>query len=249
MKNYSEFEYNLLKIDEFHLKSNSRLRFWYEHIRLNALKDDGDIFEFGVYQGASLIAVALILRELGSSKTVFGFDSFSGFPSYSKFDDLKNFNNSFYFSDAFNDERRIFTKLKKQITNIDNLDPISIASSGDFSNTSLKMLMRKIEYFKLDNIKIIEGPFEKTVQDFIKKNNLKISSCNIDCDLHDGYELVLPFVYNLLSNDGYIHLDEYFSFKYPGAKIATDNFCKKMNITPKKNIVRQGEFDRWFITK
>ena len=249
MIKYPEFEYNLNGIDEFYEDTNSRLRFWYNHIRLNALKDDGDIFEFGVFRGASLIAAALILKELGSSKTIFGFDSFSGFPSYSKFDELDNFNNSIFFSDSFNEKLKAFVKLKKHITTLDNLNPASVASSGNFSNTSYELVAKKIDYFKLDNIKIINGSFDKTVPEFFKKNNVKISSCNIDCDLYDGYKVTLPFVYKFLSTDGYINLDEYFSCKYPGAKIATDEFCKIMNISPKKNIVREGEFERWYISK
>ena len=63
-----EYLLNLLGIESFHQKTNSRLRFWFNHIRKNALKKDGNIFEFGVYQGASLIAAALILKELGSKK-------------------------------------------------------------------------------------------------------------------------------------------------------------------------------------
>ena len=40
------FELNLLGIEDFHENSNSRLRFWFNHIRENALNNDGDIFEF-----------------------------------------------------------------------------------------------------------------------------------------------------------------------------------------------------------
>ena len=47
---YKEYEINLFGVDEFHEESNSRLRFWYEHIRQNP-ELEGDIFEFGVYRG------------------------------------------------------------------------------------------------------------------------------------------------------------------------------------------------------
>ena len=48
-KDFEEFELNLLEVEDFQKNSNSRLRFWFEHIRKNALNDDGDIFEFGVF--------------------------------------------------------------------------------------------------------------------------------------------------------------------------------------------------------
>ena len=86
-----EFISNLFGVEEFYPETNSRLRFWFNHIRDNALKDDGNIFEFGVFRGATLIAVALILRELGSKKKIYGFDSFEGFPGYSQYDGLENF--------------------------------------------------------------------------------------------------------------------------------------------------------------
>jgi len=36
--------------------------------------------EAGVFRGKSILATALLLKEIGSPKKVYGFDSFSGFP-------------------------------------------------------------------------------------------------------------------------------------------------------------------------
>ena len=131
----------------------------------------------------------------------------------------------------------------------DFLGYAEFSTSGDFSNQSYDYLKKKIEYFKLDNIRLIKGNFEKTVPNFFNSNKIKISSCNIDCDLYEGYKIILPYIYNNLSKGGYIFLDEYYSLKFPGAKIATDNFCKNFKIKPKRNLVRKGEFERWYITK
>ena len=247
--NYKEYELNLLGVNEFYNQTNSRLRFWYNHIKKNAHKKDGDIFEFGVYQGNSLISAALILKELNSKKKVFGFDTFKGFPSYSEFDDLKNFYNLKYFTKSFVKEYERFLKSKKIMTGLKKFTPKLIATSLNFNQTSFKSLKKKIDYLKLDNIEIIEGSFIKTVPDFFKSQKIKISSCNLDCDLYTGYKITLPYVYKNLSKGGYIHLDEYYSLKYPGAKIATDDFCKKLNLKVKKQISRKNEFQRWFLTK
>ena len=67
-KTYKEYELDLLGIEGPHKQSISSHRFWYEHVKKNALKNDGDIFEFGVYRGASLITAALILKERNSKK-------------------------------------------------------------------------------------------------------------------------------------------------------------------------------------
>jgi hypothetical protein len=246
-----EYLLNLSGIESLHQKTNSRLRFWFNHIRKNALKKDGDIFEFGVFQGASLIAAALILKELGSKKKVYGFDTFNGFPSYSHYDDLNNFykyQNTF-FDPNFVKKFEIFKKNKKILNNLKNLSIKSIGSSGNFEKTSLKLIKQKIKFFKLDNIKIIKGPFSRTLKKFFKDYNGKISSANLDCDLYEGYKICLPLIYKYLSKKGYINLDEYYSFKYPGAKIACDKFFKIKNIKPKKNKVRIGEFERWYFTK
>lgn len=246
-----EYLLNLSGIESFHPKTNSRLRFWFNHIRKNALKKDGNIFEFGVYQGASLIAAALILKELGSKKKIYGFDTFSGFPSYSHYDDLNNFYKyqNIFFDSNFIKKFNIFKKNKKFFTNQNSLNIKSIGSSGNFEKTSLKLIKQKIKFFKLDNIKIIKGPFSKTLKKFFKNYNGKISSANIDCDLYEGYKICLPLIYKYLSKKGYINLDEYYSFKYPGAKIACDKFFKTKNIKPKQNKVRNGEFERWYFTK
>ena len=89
-KDLDEFQLNLLNIEDYSENSKSRLRFWFKHIKDNALNDDGDVFEFGVFKGSSLIAAAMILKEMGSKKKIFGFDSFEGFPSFSEKDELEN---------------------------------------------------------------------------------------------------------------------------------------------------------------
>ena len=87
----ADFIFSALKIENHNKHSTSRLRFWFDHLKDNHQKIDGDIFEFGVFKGASLISIAILAKRLGSSKKIYGFDSFSGFPSYSEKDDLNKF--------------------------------------------------------------------------------------------------------------------------------------------------------------
>ena len=251
MTKFFEYEYNLFGLDDFDKDSKSRLRFWFEHIRNNALNDDGDIFEFGVFKGASLVAVALLLKEMKSSKKIYGFDSFEGFPTYSNFDDLQAFYSysEEYFDDDFIKQYENFKKVKALVTGNQDFDKVSIATSLDFSMTSRELVQQKIDYFELDNIELVQGSFEETVPNFFSQYQGNVSSCNIDCDLYDGYRVVLPYIYEQLSENGHVHLDEYFSFKYPGARIACDDFFKEKGITPRRHEVRSGEFERWYFTK
>ena len=249
--NKKEFFFNLLNIENSSEYSTSRLRFWFDHIRHNALNDDGDIFEFGIYQGASLISAALLLKEVGSKKTIYGFDSFTGFPGYSEYDELSCFHKYLgkYFDQEIIEDYELMKKIKSKYLNQNKIDKKNISTSFEFSETSREFINHRIELFELDNIKIIEGSFEETAPKFFSEFDGKISSVNIDCDLYDGYRITLPFIWDSLSQGGYVHLDEYYSLKFPGARIATIEFCKKMNITPKKNLSRPGEFERWYLSK
>lgn len=85
-----DWEFSVLGI--YNYKRPGKLDYLIKFIRENDAKFEGDIFEVGVFKGASLIALAMILKEIGSNKKVYGFDSFSGFPPiYHDKDDLSEF--------------------------------------------------------------------------------------------------------------------------------------------------------------
>ena len=129
---YKEYELDLLEVEADYKKNISHKRFWYDHIEKNALENDGDIFEFGVYRGSSLITAALILKKLNSKKKIYAFDSFSGFPKLSKFDDLKNFQNSNYFSKKTQIEQKKFQKLKKILSGKKKIKYQQYSNVGSF---------------------------------------------------------------------------------------------------------------------
>ncbi|WP_440672105.1 TylF/MycF/NovP-related O-methyltransferase [Candidatus Pelagibacter sp. HIMB1715] len=124
--NYKEYVYDLMGVEGPHKKIISPYRFWYKHIERNALKNNGDIIELGVYRGKSLITAALILKELNSKKTIFGFDTFEGLPKSSKFDELIQFQEKNYFSKKHINEVLNNIKLKKQLTKIKKFTPHNI---------------------------------------------------------------------------------------------------------------------------
>ena len=67
IENQDDFIFNSQGLENFNSES-TRLRFWFDHCRKNIHKIDGNIFEFGVFRGSSLISMALLLKKLGSSK-------------------------------------------------------------------------------------------------------------------------------------------------------------------------------------
>ena len=51
---------------------------YFDLIRKHDKKIEGDIAEFGVYNGKTLLATALFLKKINSKKKLYGFDSFEG---------------------------------------------------------------------------------------------------------------------------------------------------------------------------
>jgi O-methyltransferase len=71
----------------------------------------------------------------------------------------------------------------------------------------------------------------------------------MDCNLYEPHLHALNYSWKYLVKNGGIFLDDYFSLKYPGARIAINQFCKKHRIKIKfvKNI--PGDFKRYYIKK
>lgn len=252
-KKEKEFIYNSLEIENSGKISKSAYRFWFNDFRENHLKRAGDIYEFGVYRGGSLLAIALLSKRLGSKKHIWGFDSFEGFPRFSEQDNLNNFSEENGFGKEQIRDVHLLAKIRqtKHISK-ENLDSSlsKLGKAGLFKNTSYEFLKDKIEQLSLKNITLLKGDFKDTVKKHFSQKHRSIFSANIDCDLYEGYKLCLPIVFESLEIGGIINLDEYYSLKYPGAKIATDEFLiENSSASLIKGNTRIGEFPRYQITK
>lgn len=249
-----EFIYGILNIENHNENSSSSHRFLFDAIRKNHKILDGDIFEFGVYKGFSLISLGLLLKKIGSNKTVYGFDTFSGFPPGNAVqDELTNFEKfqDIYFEKELVEKSILSRKIKEDLTGI-NSSISNISTSLDFGDVQLEAIEKKINYLGLDNIKLVKGEFKDTIKDFFDDYNGEVFAANIDCDLYDGYMSCLPYLCKRLVKGGYIHLDEYYSLKFPGARIACIDFLdsyEENDLRLKKNQTPAEEFERWFITR
>tara|TARA_B100000963_G_C22620199_1_gene669545 strand:- start:1283 stop:2035 length:753 start_codon:yes stop_codon:yes gene_type:complete len=243
------WEYDIFGIDNFNL--DIKLSYYYNFIKQNINTISGDILEVGVFQGRSLLATALLLKKLKSNKKVYGFDSFSGFPPiFHEKDDFKNF--KYLFEKGKISEEQYLSHLKlleyKNLINKMNYTPKNISSSGSFENTSYEIVMKKAEILELDNIVLIKGDFSETMKEDKFLQN-KFMSVLIDCDIYSSYKISLPFAWERMSNGAFMYIDEYFSLKFPGAKIACDEFFSNTSQKPKIISNIQGEFERWGIFK
>lgn len=249
LKIINNSDFNLLEIENYN--SSLRLKNYFKFIKKNHNKIKGDIFEFGVFRGSSLLSTALLLKSLNSKKKVIGFDSFSGFPDYKK-QDSPSFFKKLYLKNQINREHynRIL-KYQKILTFINKKNkPNQISTSGNFSNTSLQLLKKKLKFLNLSNVILVKGDFKETIKRFKRNNsNINIFAANIDCDLYDGYKQSLEFIWEFAKKRAYIHLDEYYSLKFPGAKIATDEFLKNKKNKVKKFKAKGDDFNRCYLIR
>ena len=84
------WQYDVLNIYNYNQFGN--LNHYFDFIKKNHNKISGDLIEAGVFNGRSLLGTALLLKELGSKKKVYGYDSWQGFPknSYAPQDNFDN---------------------------------------------------------------------------------------------------------------------------------------------------------------
>jgi hypothetical protein len=246
---HEDWEYNVLDVYNHH--KDGPYRKYYEFVVENHAILDEDICEVGVFKGRTLLAMAILLKELGSNKKVWGFDSFSGFPSYHENDDLGKFD-ELYQSGQIDDEhhRKVHLNLEYRALHLSQrLTAANISSSGDFSKTSLDILRQKIDYLQLDNIELVQGSFQDSMKLEYAKDYPKFSAVLMDCDLYESYKFALPFVWENLKQGGYIFLDEYYSLKFPGARIACKEFFAGTPDKPQMHQQIPGDFQRWYVRK
>ena len=256
MKNFlkKDWEFNILNI--YNYNKPGSFSSYFEFIKKNHKKLPGDLLEAGVHKGKSLLSVALFLKEIGSKKKVYGYDTWTGFPKNQKNNPMDHFlrwkellKKKSITKTHYNDvlkNRKFISFLKKKNNN--KINSYNLSSSGDFSNCSITELQKKIKFLKLDNIVLVKGDFAETLVNENKKFN-NLFAAIIDADLYSSYNKALPFIWENLVKNGFLFLDEYYSLKFPGARIACDNFFKDKNSKPKKIKQIKGDFERWYVKK
>lgn len=160
----------------------------------------GDIIECGVFKGASLIRF-LTFRDLIEKKDkrkIIGFDAFGKFPH------PKNDNTNKKTDIVFAKEHD---------------DKIGLGMS-------INLLKKYLKKKKLSNYELIKGNVIQTLPIYLKKNKkLKISLLHLDLDIYEPTKFVLEILYEKISKNGIILIDDYTHIK--GATLAVDEFLKK----------------------
>ena len=100
----------------------------------------------------------------------------------------------------------------------------------------------------MSNYRLVAGDTEATMNDSQLPKN--IAGIFLDADLYAPYKATLNACWDRLSVGGVVFLDEYFSLKFPGPRIATNEFVAERSDAKLICIARPfNDFERWILIK
>lgn len=189
----------------------------------------GDIACMGIYRGGTLVCMSSYLAEHKIDKKIYAFDSFKGFPPYHK-NDLPEMFEKLYAQGEISQGHY----LKAKVSGLYHLSPEKWA---DCSKEPIIVFLKD----NGDKALIFEGMFVDTL------DNLPdiLSMVLLDCDLYESYLISLEYCYPRMSRGGVIYLDEYYSLKYPGARVAVNEFFQDKIEKPER--LNEDKFERWCV--
>ena len=196
----------------------------------------GCYVECGTFEGGTLLPVALYNKHFYVNKVLYGMDSFEGFPiSEHHPNDLPEKFLDLHFSGLISSDH-----LKKAKDRTQNLKSLKHLDGEYFEK--INDIFENIKHFK--SASLIKGPFSSTTPKFQQK----ISLLHLDCDLYESYLVCLDNLYDNVINNGVIVFDEYYSHKYPGARIAVNEFFSDKSGHFEYYITSE-EHERWCFVK
>ena len=225
-------------------------KFWYDFLRYKLDDVPGDIVEVGVYRGRTLCTTAYICSGLKNPRNVVGFDSFSGFPNTSHPKDSPDLFHQLHRDGSITSDHYQQFLLNLELSSVlgRSLTTGGLSSSGNFSATSQELVESKLRFLGLSNYQLVDGDVAITMV----PENLpdRISAIFLDADLYEPYYFTLKNAWSRLSVGGIIFLDEYFSLKFPGPRIAVNEFLAATDDARLRCIEDPcREFQRWIIQK
>lgn len=150
------------------------------HLYKKIIDLPGDIIEFGVYKGTSLMRFLYFrdLLENQSSRKIIGFDIFGQFPQSKKFKEDQKF-------------------IKK------------FENAGGYG-ISEEELKSHIEDKSIDNVELVKGDISQSLPNWLEKNpHKRFSIVHIDVDVYEPTAQILELLYDKVVKGGLIILDDY----------------------------------------
>lgn len=118
-----------------------------------------------------------------------------------------------------------------------------------FTRTSYEQVQSLMTLMNVDDkVTLIKGFFEDSLPSAPFE---QISVLILDCDLYDSYKTCLTSLYDKVLPTGWIIFDEYFSPRFPGARIAIDEFFADKPEKPTLDTILLAEnpYERWYVIK
>jgi len=197
---------------------------------------EGVYAECGVFQGTTLFTVATFLKNIGSDRQLYGFDSFEGFPdSEIDYRDAPQFFGKLLDKDLIAEEH--YRKAAERTANFTDSRHLQSEYFLD-----VKGVFDIAERF--ENVRLVKGAFSNSLKDFDEP----IAVLFLDCDLYQSYMDCLGALYDQVVPGGVVIFDEYYSLKYPGACWAAAEFFADRPGVFEVYHTSEG-FERWCFVK
>ena len=226
-KSQTSKEFNLNPVNNIYLILNKLSK------RLN---NDAAYVECGTFRGNTLLTAANFLKSKNIDKKLFGIDTFEGFPAKEHYyKDLPS-----YFEVLLNSKKITQDHYEKAKIRTNGFQEILHLENEYFSDTN--SIFDKAE--KFNNIKLLVGKFEDVTPNFSER----IEVLHLDGDLYHSYITCLENLYGKVIAGGSIIFDEYYSLKYPGARVAVDEFLQDKKGIMEMYRTPEG-FERWCFVK
>ena len=195
-------------------------------------KPNVNVVECGVYNGGTLIPVSIYCDTIDKQVNITGIDSFKGFPKTEihPIDKFDTFTIQHFFGDITTDHYEKATECYNS----------SYLNNEYFNDVSQHIF----DFAKENDIRLVEGYFDNLLQVY----DQDIDVLFLDCDLYESYLSCLHNLYDNITPGGCVIFDEYFTYKYPGAKVAIDEFFE-----PKSGYFERyktpSDYERWCYIK
>jgi len=174
-----------IKASHYQSSFGSHSQKWEELFRwfLYALKLEGEILEFGVHLGGTTCAMAEKLAELGSTKILNSFDTFSGFRR----------------------EEYLASYANGSVTTLSGLNDFrTIYNTAEYVHLKLR------SYGLSNYVRITPGDIRETLRPFLKRNpSRRFCFALVDCDLEDPVRFCAETIYDVMIPGGVILFDDY----------------------------------------
>ena len=240
------WEFGVLGVIDY--RRESTLCAYFDMLATLRGRTQGAVCEVGVFSGMSLAAAGLFLREHDDVRDLIGFDSFSGFPTTGPEDDPAMFEDLLKRGEISADHwERVLRN--RDLLRVVGRSPsaATVSTSGSFDRTSEELVRDKLRFLDLDATLII-GPIEQTMKPDLMPD-LRVAAALLDCDLYAPHAAALPWLWARLEEGGFVYLDDYYSLKFPGARLAVHRFLEGRRDAQLIQVGADEGFERWAIIK